>query len=81
MYKIQIFFGQMQYFIIACCDSRVCPTKILGLQPGEAFTVRNVANLVPPYEVLKFQRKLSDLPIRFNFFDFSCLISYFFSNL
>ncbi|KAF3339420.1 beta carbonic anhydrase 5 [Carex littledalei] len=39
-----------KYFIVACCDSRVCPTKILGIQPGEAFTVRNIANLVPPYE-------------------------------
>ncbi|CAD6224619.1 unnamed protein product [Miscanthus lutarioriparius] len=29
---------------------KVCPTAVLGFQPGEAFTVRNVANLVPPYE-------------------------------
>lgn len=37
--------------VIACADSRVCPSKILGFEPGEAFIVRNVANLVPPYEV------------------------------
>ncbi|KAM7255837.1 hypothetical protein ACFE04_011578 [Oxalis oulophora] len=29
---------------------RVCPSNILGFQPGEAFMVRNVANLVPPSE-------------------------------
>ncbi|KAK8518931.1 hypothetical protein V6N12_012166 [Hibiscus sabdariffa] len=30
--------------------SRVCPSIILGFEPGEAFTVRNVANMVPTYE-------------------------------
>ncbi|KAF7065922.1 hypothetical protein CFC21_071985 [Triticum aestivum] len=39
-----------EFMVVACADSRVCPTSILGLQPGDAFTVRNVANLVPPYE-------------------------------
>ncbi|KAF8406089.1 hypothetical protein HHK36_008169 [Tetracentron sinense] len=39
-----------QFMVIACADSRVCPSNILGFQPGEAFTVRNVANLVPPFE-------------------------------
>ncbi|CAN1332312.1 Beta carbonic anhydrase 5, chloroplastic [Linum perenne] len=39
-----------KFLVIACGDSRVCPSNILGFQPGEAFVVRNVANLVPPFE-------------------------------
>jgi len=42
----------MQVMVIACADSRVCLSRVLGLQPGEAFTVRNVANLVPSFQVL-----------------------------
>ncbi|RDX87460.1 Beta carbonic anhydrase 5, chloroplastic [Mucuna pruriens] len=39
-----------KFMVIACADSRVCPSQILGFQPGEAFMIRNVANLVPPFE-------------------------------
>ncbi|KAJ6959383.1 hypothetical protein NC653_037650 [Populus alba x Populus x berolinensis] len=39
-----------KFMVIACADSRVCPSSILGFQPGEAFVIRNVANMVPPYE-------------------------------
>jgi carbonic anhydrase len=35
--------------VIACVDSRVDPTMIFDTTPGEVLTVRNVANLVPPY--------------------------------
>jgi carbonic anhydrase len=36
--------------IIACSDSRVDPAQIFDARPGEMFVVRNVANLVPPFE-------------------------------
>jgi carbonic anhydrase len=36
--------------IIACSDSRVDPSQIFDVDPGEIFVVRNVAALVPPYE-------------------------------
>ncbi|MEI5687264.1 carbonic anhydrase [Sphingomonas kyungheensis] len=39
--------------VIACSDSRVDPMQIFDVAPGEIFTVRNVANLVPPFETNK----------------------------
>jgi carbonic anhydrase len=37
--------------VISCCDSRVDPATIFDTIPGQLFSLRNVANLVPPYEV------------------------------
>lgn len=39
-----------QILLIGCCDSRVSPEVIFDAGPGEMFVIRNVANLVPPYE-------------------------------
>lgn len=36
--------------VIGCIDSRVDPAMIFDVAPGEILIVRNVANLVPPYE-------------------------------
>src|SRR3954469_1812807 len=36
--------------VIACSDSRVDPATIFDARPGEMFVVRNVGNLVPPFE-------------------------------
>ncbi len=41
---------QPQVMVIACCDSRVDPALILQCDPGDLFVVRNVANIVPPFE-------------------------------
>lgn len=39
-----------QLMVIACSDSRVDPTIIFDTSPGQIFMVRNVANMVPPFE-------------------------------
>lgn len=36
--------------VVSCCDSRVDPATIFDTEPGQVFVLRNVANLVPPYE-------------------------------
>lgn len=42
------------YMVFACADSRVCPSVVLQLTPGEAFTIRNIANMVPPNDPVKY---------------------------
>tara|TARA_R110000868_G_scaffold354198_1_gene615507 strand:+ start:2421 stop:3023 length:603 start_codon:yes stop_codon:yes gene_type:complete len=41
---------QPQVMVVACCDSRVDPALLLQCDPGDLFVVRNVANIVPPFE-------------------------------
>lgn len=47
--------GQSPKFLVfACSDSRVCPSVLFNFQPGEAFTIRNIANMVPPFDKSRY---------------------------
>lgn len=48
-----------QVMVIACSDSRVDPAQIFDVAPGEIFVVRNVAALVPPFELTPGQHGVS----------------------
>ncbi len=39
-----------RYAVVTCCDSRIDTTRVFDALPGEVFLIRNIANLVPPYE-------------------------------
>ncbi|RWW09023.1 hypothetical protein GW17_00027508 [Ensete ventricosum] len=47
-------FTHSLFLVFACADSRVCPSVVLSFQPGEAFIVRNIANMVPPYDQTRY---------------------------
>lgn len=52
LYKKLVELGQQpRYLVVACSDSRVDPSIILNCKPGDLFVIRNVANLIPPYEI------------------------------
>lgn len=43
--------GQKPLAAVVCCsDARVDPALLLGAGPGDVFVIRNVANIVPPYQ-------------------------------
>jgi carbonic anhydrase len=48
-----------QVMVIGCSDSRIDPSIVFDAGPGEMFVVRNVANLVPPFELGGFRHGVS----------------------
>lgn len=48
-----------EIMLVSCCDSRVDPALLLQCHPGDLFIVRNIANIVPPYEADEFHHGTS----------------------
>ncbi len=41
-----------QALMIVCCDSRIMPTVSTRIGPGDLFVLRNIGNIVPPYNYI-----------------------------
>lgn len=50
MHQLSTLGQHPEFMVLACCDSRVDPAVLLQCDPGEIFTMRNIANIIPPYQ-------------------------------
>jgi len=49
MHYLSVYGQKPRAVVVACSDSRVDPALLLQCDPGDLFVIRNVANIVPPY--------------------------------
>ena len=55
--------------MVACCDSRVVPNVFASSDPGDLFVLRNIGNIVPPYQCKHLEDASIDAAIEFSLLD------------
>ena len=48
--KLSQYGAHSKILMIACCDSRVDPAIITHAETGDLMVIRNMANIVPPFQ-------------------------------
>lgn len=59
---------------ITCSDSRVVPNLITSTDPGELFIIRNVGNVIPPYQLHHDSSEGAALEFALNYLDINDIV-------